>query len=613
MTMAKITPTVLRYLGALYGGGALDGSSDGELLERVTATDGGDRTDAELAFATLMERHGRMVWRVCRSLVPDDHDAEDAFQATFLVLIRTAGSLAVRQTLGPWLYAVANRVGMSARAASLRRRTIERAAASRMLIESDSRSTQLSSEIAEIGVLLTEELMHLPERFRAAVVLCDLEGLSYQQAATRLQVPLGTLQSRLARARKRLRIQLSGRGLGAFGLTDGHESAGVLMAGGVGRAMPPLFVEQSTCRQCVALAAEPARLHTIVSSTVQALIKKGTGSMLLSRWIAIAVLPIAATILCCGVVLNIQTNAKPRQDKNRGSDQPANLSKPVQATPTRSRSEALIIPALREQRATSGRGKALVYELDENGDRMTNPEAAVRPNRRRRVVAGDNIDDPTPKPPGDPGPAREVIADLSWVVVTGVVDHRAIKRNLAARRKVGRHAAEIVYRRVDLERQERSQAGGWSEWQTVDPEPTMRILDNLPEVDAEKTPDELRIESLVDPLPFLKAGVWSGVDVERFAPAVKKNNAGERPGMMGGLMKGGGRSPRPGSAGPPLLMSRQLDFTVEPGHAYRYRARLVVEDARWRRKEVAGAWSEPTGSVTVPSVSSEGRSIREGR
>jgi RNA polymerase sigma factor (sigma-70 family) len=322
MTMAKISPTALRYLDALYRGGALDGSSDGELLARVTATDGGDRTDAELAFATLMERHGRMVWRVCRSLVPDDHDAEDAFQATFLVLIRKAGSLGVRQTLGPWLYAVANRVGMSARAASLRRRTMERAAASRMLIESDSRSTQRSSEIAEIGVMLNEELMHLPERFRAAVVLCDLEGLSYQQAAMRLNVPLGTLQSRLARARGRLREQLIRRGIGATGSAGTKEPARGLMGDGGVRMVLPVSLEQSTCRQCLSLAFEPARFHTIVSNAVQLLIKEGSRSMVVFRWNAIALVPIAATILCGGLLFNNQTKAEPRQDKDRRCKRP---------------------------------------------------------------------------------------------------------------------------------------------------------------------------------------------------------------------------------------------------------------------------------------------------
>ena len=108
--MRKMSPPVLRYIGALYGGGALVGCSDSQLLERFIATNGdADRTEAELAFASLVERHGRMVWHVCRSLAVDDHDAEDAFQATFLVLLTKAGTLRIRQSLGPWLHAVAYR------------------------------------------------------------------------------------------------------------------------------------------------------------------------------------------------------------------------------------------------------------------------------------------------------------------------------------------------------------------------------------------------------------------------------------------------------------------------------------------------------------------------
>ena len=105
--MRKTSPTVLRYLGALYAGGALIGYSDAQLLERFIATKGSaDRTDAELAFAALVERHGRMVWHVCRSLVRYDHDAEDAFQVTFLVLFMKVGMLRVRHTIAPWLYYV---------------------------------------------------------------------------------------------------------------------------------------------------------------------------------------------------------------------------------------------------------------------------------------------------------------------------------------------------------------------------------------------------------------------------------------------------------------------------------------------------------------------------
>jgi hypothetical protein len=131
-------------------------------------------------------------------------------------------------------------------------------------------------------------------------------------------------------------------------------------------------------------------------------------------------------------------------------------------------------------------------------------------------------------------------------------------------------------------------------------------------VDVEKTPEELRLDAIVDPLPYLKAGAWSGVDVERFVPKRNENNAGQRPVMVGGQILGGRQRTKPRAAVPPVLMSRQFDFSVDPGRTYRYRARLVVEDARWRRKEVAGAWSEATNPVMIPSLASDA-SIRKGR
>ena len=247
-----------------------------------------------------------------------------------------------------------------------------------------------------------------------------------------------------------------------------------------------------------------------------------------------------------------------------------------------------------------------MYALDENGVRISSPDVTVRRGRKRRVFAADENVDRTPNPP------KEVIADLLWVVVTAVVDHHAIERSLADARKIGRLAAELLYRHIDLERQVRSQSGQCSHWQTVDAGPTMRILENVPEVDEEKTPEELRIGSLVDPLPSLKAGVWSGVDVDRFVPIVHVEEPRQQPGLALGLMRGGGPA-RVDADVPPLLLSRQLDFTVEPGRTYRYRARLVVDDDRWRRKDGAGPWSEPTDAVTVPSTASDDRSIRKAR
>ena len=135
----------------------------------------------------------------------------------------------------------------------------------------------------------------------------------------------------------------------------------------------------------------------------------------------------------------------------------------------------------------------------------------------------------------------------------------------------------------------------------------MQVLDNMPEVDEERTPDEIRTLPLIDPLPHLTDGVWTGVDVERFVPKVKENNPDQPVGHVGRFEK------TKRATTPPVLMVRQFDFSVAPGATYRYRARLAVDDTRWRRREVSGAWSEPTEAVTIPSASGENRSIREGR
>src|SRR4051794_16862890 len=189
--------TAPRHIHTLFNVGTIGGLTDGQLLEWYT-TRGGEA--AELAFAALVERHGPMVLRVCRSLVRDEHEAQDAFQATFLVLVRRAGSLWVRDSLGPWLHEVACRVASCARSAAARRRRIERRAA-----ESAGERHVVGEAGSDLGAVLHEEIGRLPEPYRAAIVLCGLEGLTHDQAARQLGWPLGTLQSRLARGRQRLR------------------------------------------------------------------------------------------------------------------------------------------------------------------------------------------------------------------------------------------------------------------------------------------------------------------------------------------------------------------------------------------------------------------------
>ncbi len=143
-----------------------------------------------------------MVWNVCRSLIRDLHDAEDAFQAIFLILVRKADSLRVGETLGPWLHVVAYRTALGVRSSVARRRDVERSAAARLHEAFEIDEPGASSEPAdELRASIQCEIMRLPESFRAVVVLCDLEGLAYLEAARRLNIPLGTVQSRLARAR----------------------------------------------------------------------------------------------------------------------------------------------------------------------------------------------------------------------------------------------------------------------------------------------------------------------------------------------------------------------------------------------------------------------------
>ena len=181
--------SVLAAIDRLFREGTAAGLSDAQLMERFATRHG---EAAEAAFAALMERHGPMVLRVCRRVLNDPHDAQDAFQATFLILVRRPDAVRQRASLAGWLYGVALRVAAHSRAVSARRRVVEQAAGSRLA----------SGYVPDEGRHeVWEEVDRLPERYRLAVVLCYLEGLTHEQAAARLGWPVGTVRSRLARAR----------------------------------------------------------------------------------------------------------------------------------------------------------------------------------------------------------------------------------------------------------------------------------------------------------------------------------------------------------------------------------------------------------------------------
>jgi RNA polymerase sigma factor (sigma-70 family) len=254
--------SVLGQLRTLFNVGAIGDMTDGQLLERFAS--GGEA--AELAFAALVERHGAVVRQTCRSILRDEHDAEDAFQATFLVLVRKSGSLWVRDSLSPWLHHVAYRAARCVRSAAARRTARERRAAE-MIAERDYRGETSDGAGEDFGAAMHEEIERLPERYRVPVVLCDLEGRTQEQAARHLGCPVGTVKSRLARGRVLLRDRLTRRGL--------IVPTGLVVAGLVPRtvpAAPSASWADATTRAAMQIAAGQP-LTGAVSTAVLAVMK----------------------------------------------------------------------------------------------------------------------------------------------------------------------------------------------------------------------------------------------------------------------------------------------------------------------------------------------------
>jgi RNA polymerase sigma factor (sigma-70 family) len=193
----------LQQINRLFADGAVTGLSDAQLLERFVG-----QRDAT-SFEALVARHGPMVLSVCRGILRDPNDAEDAFQATFLILVKKAGLIGGRVVLGGWLYQVAHRVAIQANIATARRRAHEREAG-QMATTSVSSGLTIHDDLLSA---LHEEIARLPAKYRLAVVLCDLEGLPQAQAAGQLHWSERTLRRRLAQARERLKAHLGRRGL----------------------------------------------------------------------------------------------------------------------------------------------------------------------------------------------------------------------------------------------------------------------------------------------------------------------------------------------------------------------------------------------------------------
>jgi RNA polymerase sigma-70 factor (ECF subfamily) len=191
-------------LESLLDRGSTTGFSDAQLVELLNQAQGEDR---DLAFRALVERHGRLVWGTCRRFLQQTQDAEDAFQATFLILMQKAATLRVRGSLGPWLYQVALHAAQQARKSQRRQRAVW--SSELEIIEQPATEASIPDERL---ALLQQVLSGLTPRYRLPIVLCHLEGRTHEEAARLLQCPTGTVSGRLSRGRALLRSRLRRRG-----------------------------------------------------------------------------------------------------------------------------------------------------------------------------------------------------------------------------------------------------------------------------------------------------------------------------------------------------------------------------------------------------------------
>jgi RNA polymerase sigma factor (sigma-70 family) len=283
-------------LGRIFRGETVAGLSEWQLLERYL------ECRDEAAFEAIVARHGPMVLGVCRRMLADQTDVEDAFQATFLVLVRRARQLGPRDAIGPWLYGVASRVAMRSRSEAARRRRFQPLTPEVVVVVDDR-----SSASREIGEVIDQELSRLPSKYRNPIVLCYLEGQTHEEAARQLKWPIGTVKGRLARARDLLQSRLVRRGLtpavGALSLALSPDSSAALHR----------ELLERTVKSSLKLALGQATAQ-VVSTSITFLVEGVLTSMFVNsvKWASVVVL--VAGLACTGLGVMARQDSKARTD-----------------------------------------------------------------------------------------------------------------------------------------------------------------------------------------------------------------------------------------------------------------------------------------------------------
>ena len=355
---------VVRQIGSLFEGGSVAGLADRQLLERFIA-----QQDAagEAAFAALVSRHGPMILDVCRQVLGDPDHAEDAFQAVFLVLTRKARSIRDPDLLGNWLYGVAIRTARCAKLQLDEQRNKEEGdvmtrsgPGSSAVLEPMAPPAEQAAVDREEAEALHDEIDRLPKSFRLPIVLCYFEGLTLDEAARQLRWPAGTLRSRLARAREKLRISLTRRGIA---LPDAALGAGLTPR--IARAAVSSSLCHITTRAAMSFASGQAAAGAGSASAI-ALAQEVLRSMLVTKLklVALAFLLVGAAAAGAGFVAQV-----PARQAGR--------------------------PGLQEREA----GKPDLHEIAAKAD-----DANTKPGRGRMFVVGRVLD-----PLGKPVPGASVM------------------------------------------------------------------------------------------------------------------------------------------------------------------------------------------------------------
>jgi RNA polymerase sigma factor (sigma-70 family) len=296
-----LTAHAMHKVTRVFRDGTLVGMSDCQVLERFV------ESQDETAFEAILTRHGPMVRRVCQQILFDRHDVDDAVQAVFLVLVRKARIIRVEGSLGPWLYTVAGRV--AARARANRRKRLARESFKDNAPEPSYSSTAGASEIP---VIIHDELCRLPEGLRAPLVLCYLEGLTHDSAARQLHCPVGTVRSRLARARDLLHRRITRRGL-----TLAAAALGGALESGAGAAVST-HLPASLVRSITAAAVESVRSNGMGLSTSFAMILEGVLNVLPIKKVAVLATAISMGTIAFAVVERTTVGQTPEPKSQAG-------------------------------------------------------------------------------------------------------------------------------------------------------------------------------------------------------------------------------------------------------------------------------------------------------